>query len=62
MNTSEEDKKIMEQLAGRELAEREVFDAKQDLLGFLALLLEVDKRVNPHLYKKNGGKTNTNSH
>jgi hypothetical protein len=28
------------------------FEAQQNLLGFFSLLLEVDKRVNPHLYKK----------
>lgn len=28
-------------------------DAKSNLVGFFALLLKVDKRVNPHLYKSN---------
>ena len=28
------------------------FEAQQNLLGFFILLLEVDMRVNPHLYKK----------
>ena len=28
------------------------FKAQQNLLGFFSLLLEVDKRINPHLYKK----------
>lgn len=28
------------------------FEAQQNLLGFFKLLLEVDRRVNPHLYKK----------
>ena len=27
------------------------FEAQQNLLGFFKLLLEVDMRVNPHLYK-----------
>ncbi len=27
-------------------------EARQNLFGFFNLLLEVDKRVNPHLYKK----------
>jgi hypothetical protein len=27
----------------------------EDVLGFLALLIEVDKRVNPHLYEKENG-------
>ena len=34
-------------------AEDDDFEAQQNLLGFFNLLLEVDKRVNPHLYKKN---------
>ena len=32
------------------------YEADQNLLGFFKLLLEVDKRVNPHLYKKIGKK------
>lgn len=28
-------------------------DAKSNLVGFFVLLLKVDKRVNPHLYKSN---------
>lgn len=28
-------------------------DARSNLVGFFALLLKVDKRVNPHLYKPN---------
>jgi len=31
--------------------EAEDWEARQNLLGFFSLLLEVDKRVNPHLYK-----------
>jgi len=30
----------------------EDWEARQNLFGFFSLLLEVDKRVNPHLYKK----------
>ena len=28
------------------------FEARQNLLGFFSLLLQIDKRINPHLYKK----------
>lgn len=28
------------------------FEAKQNLVGFFKLLLDVDRRVNPHLYQK----------
>jgi len=27
------------------------WEAQQNLLGFFSLLLDVDRRVNPHLYK-----------
>jgi len=46
--------------------DREDFEARQNLFGFFSLLLEIDKRVNPHLYKKiknnenNGSPNNTN--
>ena len=28
------------------------FETKQNLLGFFSLLLEIDRRINPHLYKR----------
>lgn len=28
------------------------WEARQNLFGFFGLLLEVDKRINPHLYEK----------
>ena len=37
------------------------FEARQNLAGFFYLLLKIDMRVNPHLYKKNEGKRNTNN-
>jgi len=42
------------------------FEAKQNLLGFFNLLLKIDMRINPHLYKKvknnenNRGSNHTN--
>ena len=33
------------------IEEDDDFEAQQNLLGFFKLLLEVDMRVNPHLYK-----------
>lgn len=36
----------------REVEDDKDWEARQNLLGFFSLLLEVDKRVNPHLYKK----------
>ena len=32
---------------------QEDFEAKQNLVGFFALLLEVDKRIHPENYKNN---------
>ena len=36
----------------RELKEESDFEARQNLLGFFGLLLEVDKRLNPNLYQR----------
>jgi hypothetical protein len=36
------------------------FEANQNLLGFFRLLLDVDRRVNPHLYKKAKSKEKPN--
>ena len=50
----------------KELKEESNFEARQNLFGFFSLLLEIDKRINPHLYKKaknnenNGNSNNTN--
>ena len=38
------------------IEEDDDFEAQQNLLGFFKLLLEVDMRVNPHLYKNKGVK------
>jgi len=47
---------------GEEVSFAEADEAAHNLIGFFELLLEVDKRVNPHLYKRdkalNGSKTN----
>jgi hypothetical protein len=34
------------------------FEAKHNLTGFFKLLLEVDMRLNPHLYEDNGNTNN----
>ncbi len=41
-----------EKQGDREAENKEDWEAQQNLPGFFSLLLEVDKRVNPHLYKK----------
>ncbi len=35
----------------REVKDNDNWEAQQNLLGFFSLLLEVDRRINPHLYK-----------
>lgn len=40
----------------KELGETE----QNNLFGFFALLLKVDKRINPHLYAYNGNTNHTN--
>ena len=42
----------MEEEPIKKVEEKNDFEADQNLLGFFKLLLEVDMRVNPHLYKK----------
>ncbi len=37
------------------------FEAKQNLTGFIALLLKVDKRVNPQNYKNKSNETYDNN-
>jgi hypothetical protein len=36
----------------REVEDSKNWEARQNLFGFFSLLLEVDKRTNPYLYKK----------
>ena len=48
---SDKDKQILYKLCQQKLTEQEAFEAKQDLLGFIELLLEVDKRKSPQNYK-----------
>jgi len=44
--------KIFEEDYGRKLSKKEAFDAAYNLLGFFDLLFKIDRRTNPHLYKK----------
>jgi len=44
--------KIFEKDYGRRLTKKEAFEATHNLVGFFDLLLKVDRRINPHLYKK----------
>ena len=45
----------------RESGEESNFEARQNLFGFFSLLLEVDNRIPPHLYKKANNTENTGS-
>ena len=40
---------------------QEEYEAHQNLVGFFALLFEVDKRINPHLYQRNEDNGSTNN-
>ncbi len=44
--------KIFEKDYGRKLNKKEAYEATYNLLGFFELLLKVDRRINPQLYKK----------
>jgi len=41
-----------DELKNENIDEVDDYEAEQNLLGFFQLLLKVDMRVNPHLYKK----------
>ena len=41
--------------------QQEEYEAHQNLVGFFALLFEVDMRNNPHLYQRNENNGNTNN-
>lgn len=43
---------MTEELKKDNQKDKEYWEARQNLFGFFGLLLEVDKRVNPQLYKK----------
>jgi hypothetical protein len=45
--------KNAEKKRNKESEDKEDWEARQNLLGFFSLLLKIDKRVNPHLYKNN---------
>lgn len=44
-------KKVERKQRDREVESTEDWEARQNLFGFFSLLLKIDKRVNPHLYK-----------
>lgn len=53
----------MSEVENKNLFENMDFEAKNNFVGFYALLLKIDKRVNPQLYKfneKNDNNGNTN--
>ena len=52
--SAKKSKKEVKDWSMKDLGETE----RSNLLGFFALLLKVDRRVNPHIYANNG---NTNS-
>lgn len=45
-------KKMFKEEYGADYSDKEAWEATHNLLGCFSLLLKIDKRVNPHLYKK----------
>tara|TARA_A100001015_G_C15012596_1_gene723891 strand:+ start:397 stop:576 length:180 start_codon:yes stop_codon:yes gene_type:complete len=56
MSAKQQEKEIKTDWSLKELSETE----RSNLLGFFALLLKVDRRVNPHLYANNGSTNRAN--
>jgi hypothetical protein len=56
MSAREPKKEIQTDWSMKDLGETE----RSNVLGFFALLLKVDRRVNPHLYANNGNTNNPN--
>jgi len=54
----QEDGQIIGKPFNKGLSEQEVFEAKQNLVGFFHLLYKIDKRINPHLYENKGNPDN----
>jgi hypothetical protein len=48
-------KNVEKKQKNREVEDKEYWETRQNLFGFFSLLLKVDKRVNPHLYKNKNG-------
>jgi hypothetical protein len=51
-NSKDAGKKQKELNKGERETKDDSWEARQNLFNFFSLLLEVDKRINPHLYKK----------
>ena len=45
-------KKMFKEEYGADYSDEEAFEATHNLIGFFSLLLKIDRRTNPHLYKK----------
>lgn len=48
MTTYKKEKKNQK---NREVENQEYWESRQNLYGFFSILLKVDRRINPHLYK-----------
>ncbi len=51
----------MSEFKNENLKEKMDFEAKHNLIGFFDLLLKIDMRVNPHLYKNNNQESYDNN-
>ena len=48
------ERQTLETLSCRKLTIQEAFEAEQDLLGAINWLIEMDRKYNPELYRKEG--------
>ena len=52
------DKQIYERLYGRELTNQEIFEVKQNLMGFFEMLIKLDKKQKQTQFQQKGGEKN----
>jgi len=51
-------KRVIEKLYDKKLSEKQVFNARNNLVGFFSLLMEIDKQVNGGNYEQSNRNTN----
>lgn len=55
------DKEFYQKISKKELSNKEVFEAKQNFVGFFDLLYKIEKRHNEQTNDKNNGNSNHSS-
>ena len=51
-------KKVIEKLYDKRLSKKQVFNARNNLVGFFSLLMEIDKQINGGNYEQSNRNTN----